>query len=82
MIPPDAQRAMSKRCNRTGSNPDIVKPGVAGRSMKSPASSVRGRWPSTVKRQLPRSLGSQSMGEVIRTMAVKSLAYITSTPKQ
>ena len=38
-----------------GSKPDMVKPGVAGRSTKSPASSVTASWPSTARRQRPSS---------------------------
>src|SRR6185503_5496686 len=63
--PPRVPWRTSPRCadvtlgsNRTGftaSKPDMVKPGVAGRSMKSPAASVWGRWPSTARRQCPSS---------------------------
>ena len=38
-----------------GSRLDIVKPGVAGRRTKSPASSVIASAPSTARRQLPSS---------------------------
>ena len=44
-----------------GSKPDIVKPGVAGSSTKSPASSMTGAWPSTASRQLPSST-AQKLG--------------------
>jgi hypothetical protein len=43
------------RVGVAGSKPDIVKPGVAGSSTKSPASSVISGWPSTASRQLPSS---------------------------
>ena len=51
----------SKRSKLTGSKPDMVNPGVAGRSTKSPASSVNGLWPSTVNRQRPSST-AQKLG--------------------
>jgi hypothetical protein len=45
----------------TGSKPEMVKPGVAGRSTKSPASSVMGFAPSTARRQFP-SITVQKLG--------------------
>jgi hypothetical protein len=51
----------SKRSNRPGSKLDIVKPGVAGSSTKSPASSASGGEPSTARRQLP-SITAQKLG--------------------
>src|SRR5262249_61796762 len=45
----------------TGSKPDMVKAGVAGKSTKSPASRVKGRLPSTAKRQLP-SITTHKLG--------------------
>ena len=51
----------SNRTGLTGSNPDMVNPGVAGSRTKSPASSVTARWPSTARRQLPSST-AQKLG--------------------
>ena len=49
------------RLGLAASKPDIVNPGVAGISTKSPACSVRGSCPSTSRRQAPSST-AQKLG--------------------
>ena len=54
-VSPEGRLLIVEPAPATGSKPDIVKPGVAGKSTKSPASSVMTSSPSTAQRHRPSS---------------------------